>query len=205
MRQGAKTRPGRRWGVVRRCHWRTGACYPAPAKWSIGALGYTAPIFWRRLHAGGRDRRGAGFPGSHLCRLLAEGWDVLAVDTSLSALRVTSAIWPGIKTSSFRRRTCCASRAEGRGKVGYVLHFASPASPPDYLKHPIETNDGGLSGHAERLGTGAKQERKVFSSFHERMLRRSGKPLHSPKNIGDTSIPLGRVASTTRLNAFPKP
>jgi len=82
---------------------------------------------------------GAGFLGSHLCdRLLAEGWEVLALDNLIT----------GDEANLGHLRTNSAFRFERKdvndpvsvdGPVHYVFHFASPASPPDYLKYPIET------------------------------------------------------------------
>jgi dTDP-glucose 4,6-dehydratase len=48
------------------------------------------------------------------------------------------------------------------GKVGYVLHFASPASPPDYLKHPIETMMVGSVGTQNALELALKKNAKFF-------------------------------------------
>ncbi len=48
------------------------------------------------------------------------------------------------------------------GKVGYVLHFASPASPPDYLKHPIETMMVGSAGTQNALELALKKNAKFF-------------------------------------------
>ncbi|MDQ1408872.1 MAG: dTDP-glucose 4,6-dehydratase, partial [Acidobacteriaceae bacterium] len=84
---------------------------------------------------------GAGFLGSHLCdRLLAEGWEVLAVDNFItgSAQNVAHLI----QNAKFKLENEDVSKNDALqvdGEVGYVLHFASPASPPDYLKHPIAT------------------------------------------------------------------
>src|SRR3974390_199922 len=82
---------------------------------------------------------GAGFLGSHLCdRLLAEGWEVLALDNLIT----------GAETNLAHLRTNAKFHLERKdvnepvsvaGPVDYVFHFASPASPPDYLKYPIET------------------------------------------------------------------
>ncbi len=131
---------------------------------------------------------GAGFLGSHLCdKLLAEGWDVLAVDNFITGAKGNLSHLAKNKKFKFLKADV-SKPLKVAGKVGYVLHFASPASPPDYLKHPIATmmvgsvgtqnalelDDGGLRGHAERAGTGAGEEREIFSGFHERMLWRSG-------------------------------
>lgn len=82
---------------------------------------------------------GAGFLGSHLCdRLLAEGWEVLALDNLITGDEVNLA---HLRTNSkFRfERKDVNDPFSIEGPVNYVFHFASPASPPDYLKYPIET------------------------------------------------------------------
>lgn len=82
---------------------------------------------------------GAGFLGSHLCdRLLAEGWEVLALDNLITGSETNIAHLGG--NSKFRyERKDVSEPLRVTGEVGYVFHFASPASPPDYLKFPIET------------------------------------------------------------------
>jgi dTDP-glucose 4,6-dehydratase len=82
---------------------------------------------------------GAGFLGSHLCdRLLAEGWEVLALDNLITGSETNIAHLGG--NSKFRyERKDVIEPLRVTGEVGYVFHFASPASPPDYLKFPIET------------------------------------------------------------------
>jgi dTDP-glucose 4,6-dehydratase len=82
---------------------------------------------------------GAGFLGSHLCdRLIAEGWEVLALDNLITGDEANLAHLNGNSRLRFER-TDVNEPFRVDGKVGYVFHFASPASPPDYLKFPIET------------------------------------------------------------------
>lgn len=111
---------------------------------------------------------GAGFLGSHLCdRLLAEGWKVLALDNlitgdegNLSHLK---------HNARFRfERADVSEPLRVDGEVGYVFHFASPASPPDYLKHPIETMKAGSLGtlHALELAH-AKYAKFLMASTSE--------------------------------------
>jgi dTDP-glucose 4,6-dehydratase len=89
---------------------------------------------------------GAGFLGSHFCdRLLAEGWEVLCLDSFITGSAENLRHLDG--NAKFRMQKVDVSetlRIEGR--VDYVLHFASPASPPDYLKHAIETMRVGSLG-----------------------------------------------------------
>jgi len=82
---------------------------------------------------------GAGFLGSHLCdRLLAEGWEVLALDNFITGEEANLAHLKSNPKFHFER-TDVNEPFRVAGDVGYVFHFASPASPPDYLKFPIET------------------------------------------------------------------
>lgn len=82
---------------------------------------------------------GAGFLGSHFCdRLLGEGWEVLALDNFITGDAQNLTHLNG--NSKFRfERVDVNEPFRVDGKVDYVFHFASPASPPDYLKFPIET------------------------------------------------------------------
>ena len=82
---------------------------------------------------------GAGFLGSHLCdRLLAEGWEVLALDNLVTGDAENLAHLKSNPKFQLERRNVNDPFLVD-GEVRYVFHFASPASPPDYLKHPIET------------------------------------------------------------------
>src|SRR5258708_37700193 len=81
----------------------------------------------------------AGCRGSHLCdRLLAEGWSVLGLDNYITGRRENLAHLKNNAEFSFEEADVCDALRVA-GEVAYVLHFASPASPPDYLRHPIET------------------------------------------------------------------
>src|SRR5262245_7826747 len=82
---------------------------------------------------------GAGFLGSHLCdRLIQNGWEVLAIDNFVTGTEANIAHLAGNPRFQFLRHD--VSRfIEVPGPVDYVLHFASPASPVDYLKLPIQT------------------------------------------------------------------
>jgi len=107
---------------------------------------------------------GAGFLGSHLCdRLLAEGWEVLAVDNFITGAAENVAHLAGnakFKLQNEDVSTNDALRVDG--EVGYVLHFASPASPPDYLKHPIETMMVGSVGTQNALELALRKKAKFF-------------------------------------------
>src|ERR1700751_1519148 len=82
---------------------------------------------------------GAGFLGSHLCdRLLAEGWEVLALDNLITGDEGNLRHLRGNPRFRFERKDV-TEPVRVEGEVGYVFHLASPASPPDYLKFPLET------------------------------------------------------------------
>ncbi len=82
---------------------------------------------------------GSGFLGSHLCdRLLAEGWEVFTLDNLITGDESNLAHLRGNPKFQFKR-TDVNEPFSVEGRVDYVFHFASPASPPDYLKFPIET------------------------------------------------------------------
>jgi len=82
---------------------------------------------------------GAGFLGAHLCdRLLAEGWEVLALDNLITGDATNVEHLRGNRNFHFERADV-NEPFRVAGDVAYVFHFASPASPPDYLKFPIET------------------------------------------------------------------
>ena len=95
---------------------------------------------------------GAGFLGSHLCRaLVARGWDVLAVDNLLTG-RVEN-VADLLDSPAFKLRKHDVSQYVAvDGQVDAVLHFASPASPRDYLEYPIKTLKVGSLGTHNTLG-----------------------------------------------------
>ena len=95
---------------------------------------------------------GAGFLGSHLCeRFLAEGWEVVCFDSLLTG---SPENLMGISSDDrFRfERYDVTNYLHVEGHVDWVLHFASPASPIDYLEHPIHTLKVGALGTLRALG-----------------------------------------------------
>jgi len=93
----------------------------------------------------------AGFIGSHFCdRLLAEGFEVLALDNLLTGSERNIAHLRGNPAFRFRLFDVTQPIAV-EGPVDYVLHVASPASPKDYLEYPIETLDVGSLGTRQML------------------------------------------------------
>ena len=88
----------------------------------------------------------AGFVGSHMCdRLLAEGHTVVGVDNFLTGAERNLAHLKGHPRFQLLQRDVTQPFAPG-GPFNAVLHMASPASPKDYLEHPIETLDVGSAG-----------------------------------------------------------
>jgi len=104
----------------------------------------------------------AGFLGSHLSdRLLAEGWSVLGLDNFITGRRENLQHLQSNAQFSFEEADVCEPLRVA-GEVGYVLHFASPASPPDYLRHPIETMRVGSVGTQNALELARQKDAKFF-------------------------------------------
>lgn len=104
---------------------------------------------------------GAGFIGSHLCdRLLGEGHSIACVDNFITGSEANIAHL--LPRSDFQLiRHDITKALEIPGPVDVVLHFASPASPIDYLKYPIQTLKVGSLGTLNALGI-AKAKRAKF-------------------------------------------
>jgi dTDP-glucose 4,6-dehydratase len=104
---------------------------------------------------------GAGFIGSHLCeRFLHKGHEVVCVDNLITGSRDNIA--PLAANPRFTFVEHDVSRPiEINGPIDHVLHFASPASPVDYLNYPIQTLKVGSLGTHNALGL-AKLKRARF-------------------------------------------
>ena len=95
---------------------------------------------------------GAGFLGSHLCEsLLAEGYHVLAVDNLLTGRLSNITHLKNDARFEFKEHNICDPA--DYGKLDYVFHFASPASPVDYATHGIATLKVGSYGTFQALET----------------------------------------------------
>jgi dTDP-glucose 4,6-dehydratase len=95
---------------------------------------------------------GAGFLGSHLCeRLIAEGWEVLCYDSLLTGRSANLAAMQGHERFSFVEGDV-TKPIEVKGPIDWVMNLASPASPPDYLEHPIHTLKVGALGTLHGIG-----------------------------------------------------
>jgi dTDP-glucose 4,6-dehydratase len=111
---------------------------------------------------------GAGFIGSHLCeRFLDAGDDVICVDNLLTGTKRNIAHL--LDNPRFRFLQYNVSEPITiDGAVDSVLHFASPASPADYLAHPIPTLKAGSLGTHHALGLAkAKEARFLLASTSE--------------------------------------
>jgi dTDP-glucose 4,6-dehydratase len=111
---------------------------------------------------------GAGFLGSHLCDLmLARGWEVLCLDNLVTGSETNIAHLMANPKFRFARHD--VSRfIDVQGPVEAVLHFASPASPPDYLRLPIQTLKVGALGTHNSLGLAlAKNAKYLLASTSE--------------------------------------
>ena len=111
---------------------------------------------------------GAGFVGSHLCeRFLAEGHEVLCLDNLLTGHRRNIAHLLDDPKFSFLEHNI-SEPVQIDGPVDNILHFASPASPADYLAHPIATLKVGSLGTHNALGLAkAKNARFLLASTSE--------------------------------------
>ncbi|WP_439880214.1 UDP-glucuronic acid decarboxylase family protein [Pontibacter sp. MBLB2868] len=111
---------------------------------------------------------GAGFLGSHLCdRFIKEGYHVIAMDNLITGSLEN--IEHLFKLEHFEFYHHDVSKfVHVPGELDYILHFASPASPIDYLKIPIQTLKVGSLGTHNLLGLAkAKNARMLIASTSE--------------------------------------
>ncbi len=95
---------------------------------------------------------GAGFLGSHLCdRFLAEGHTVIAMDNLITGSTANIAHLAGHERFSYIKHDV-TNYIFVEGPLDAILHFASPASPVDYLELPIQTLKVGALGTHKALG-----------------------------------------------------
>ena len=111
---------------------------------------------------------GAGFLGSHLCdRLTAEGHSVVCIDNLITGSTANIAHLAGNPRFKFIQYDV-TNYLFVEGEVNYIFHFASPASPIDYLKLPIQTLKVGSLGTHKALGLAkAKKARFLLASTSE--------------------------------------
>ena len=120
---------------------------------------------------------GAGFLGSHLCdALLADGHSILCADNLLTGRMENIAHLRQEPRFEFRQQDVCLPF--DFGKVDYVFHLASPASPVDYLEHAIETLQVGSLGTMNCLELAKKYGAKFFLASTSECY---GDPLEHPQ------------------------
>lgn len=124
---------------------------------------------------------GAGFLASHICdRLLAKGHEVICIDSLITGDTRNIAHLAGNEHFKFVKHDV-AEYIFVDGPVDNVLHFASPASPSDYLRYPIETLKVGSLGTHKTLGLAHhKGARYLLASSSEVY----GDPLVHPQHEG---------------------
>jgi len=110
----------------------------------------------------------AGFIGSHLCEsLLARGCDVVGMDNFITGSAENLASFSEVERFTFVKRNV-TEYVHLDGALDWVLHFASPASPVDYLELPIQTLKVGALGTHNALGLAkAKGARFLLASTSE--------------------------------------
>lgn len=111
---------------------------------------------------------GAGFLGSHLCdRFIREGYEVIAMDNLITGdISNIEHLFPLKEFTLYNHDITKFIHVPGR--LDYILHFASPASPIDYLKIPIQTLKVGAMGTHNCLGLAkAKNARILVASTSE--------------------------------------
>jgi dTDP-glucose 4,6-dehydratase len=111
---------------------------------------------------------GAGFLGSHLSdRFLAEGHSVIAIDNLITGSTANIEHLAGNDNFQFIKHDV-TNYIYVEGEIDAILHFASPASPIDYLEHPIPTLKVGALGTHKALGLAkAKGARLLLASTSE--------------------------------------
>lgn len=110
----------------------------------------------------------AGFLGSHLCdRFIKEGYEVIGMDNLITGDMDNIAHLMPLENFQFYHHDV-SKYVHVPGKLDYILHFASPASPIDYLKIPIQTLKVGSLGTHNLLGLAkAKRARMLIASTSE--------------------------------------
>jgi dTDP-glucose 4,6-dehydratase len=121
----------------------------------------------------------SGFLGSHLCdRFIKEGYEVIGMDNLITGdLKNIEHLF---KLESFEFYHHDVTKfVHVPGKVDYILHFASPASPIDYLKIPIQTLKVGSLGTHNLLGLAREKNARILIASTSEVY---GDPLVHPQN-----------------------
>ncbi len=104
----------------------------------------------------------AGFLGSHLCdKFIEQDYEVIGMDNLITGdIRNIEHLWK-LKNFEFYHHDV-SSFVHVPGKLDYILHFASPASPIDYLKIPIQTLKVGSLGTHNLLGLAKEKKARIL-------------------------------------------
>jgi dTDP-glucose 4,6-dehydratase len=121
----------------------------------------------------------AGFLGSHLCdRFIKEDYEVIGMDNLITgSLKNVEHLFP-LKKFSFYHHDI-SKFIHVPGHLDYILHFASPASPIDYLKIPIQTLKVGSLGTHNCLGLALSKKARILVASTSEIY---GDPLVHPQN-----------------------
>jgi dTDP-glucose 4,6-dehydratase len=122
---------------------------------------------------------GAGFLGSHLCdRFIKEGFHVICMDNlSTGSLENIEHLLP-LENFEFQNYDV-TKFVHVKGELDYILHFASPASPIDYLKMPIPTLKVGALGTHNLLGLAKEKKARILVASTSEVY---GDPLVHPQS-----------------------
>ena len=121
----------------------------------------------------------AGFLGSHLCdRFIAEGYNVVAMDNLITGdLKNIEHLFKEERFEFYHHDV--TKFVHVPGKLDYILHFASPASPIDYLKIPIQTLKVGSLGTHNLLGLAKEKKARILIASTSEVY---GDPLVHPQS-----------------------
>jgi len=121
----------------------------------------------------------AGFLGSHLCdRFIKEGFHVIGMDNLITGdLKNIEHLFP-LPQFEFHHHDVC-NFVHVSGSLDYILHFASPASPIDYLKIPIQTLKVSSVGTLNLLGLAKQKNARILVASTSEIY---GDPLVHPQN-----------------------
>ena len=121
----------------------------------------------------------AGFLGSHLCdRFIKEGFDVIGMDNLITGDLRNIEHLSKLKNFEFHHHDI-TKFVHVPGELDYILHFASPASPIDYLKIPIQTLKVGSVGTLHCLGLAKEKNARILIASTSEVY---GDPLVHPQN-----------------------
>jgi len=121
---------------------------------------------------------GAGFLGSHLCdRFIAEGHEVICMDNFITGSPDNVAHLVGHERFSLIKHDV-SNYVYVAGELDYILHFASPASPIDYLQLPIQTLKVGALGTHNLLGLAKDKDARLLLASTSEVY---GDPLTHPQ------------------------